>query len=1056
MTFEQIMQKENFFPNEEQLPVIQSDVNTVVSAGAGAGKTAVLSWRFLRLVMECSVKPEEILTLTFTKKAASEMRERIYRRLLDARDSLPSDTFESFSRSTISTLDSFCAQIVRSDSITYGLPRDIAVISDDDLADLAQRIALQFLSDPENSKERDVIASLLMPSDLMDRFFLIIARETSLCGDYDAKRVTASFLSYIRTVYEDRMGKIGVLLDRLGSLSLKGRFSEQYDHIFDCYRKRQFGPDDYFKLNGVKDEEVKEIVGLLKPFMGKDSGLVLLQDLALGNQNDVSYLQNTLGKYSYRLNQEKKKHGTLTFRDMAELAVRILRDNLQVRNLFKRRFKQIMVDEFQDNNMLQRDLVFLLAEKESLEGTAGKIPTIDELEPSKLFFVGDEKQSIYKFRGADVSVFRRLQTEVSKNGKALILGTNYRSQSRLISHFNQVFESVLEDSGKDFEARFSPIKAGREADATQSRIIFAVYNREMIEEEELKDGVLEAEAIGDYCNRILYTDEFLVNGKRPQPSDIAILFGTASNQMNIEKALKRRGIEYQIAETRSLMLDAVASDFYSFINVLLYPEDTRSLAALLKSPFCGLCEESIENVLSGSDVLDVDCTRYQAFTTFLESVRESAFRLTISQLLEKLFIEGGYKAYLMQDTDRLPFEEHYNYLFCYAVQYDREGRSLSDYSRFLRNNLGQSAKLPEANVLHATRNGVQIMSVHKSKGLEFKVVIYSGVGNKGANDRSSYVFNINGDLVANENREIQKILDLDRKEREEAELRRLMYVAFTRAKDHLIVIGGYKGNSMADVFSWYLTAINGNLGTLECTMEGVTMEDVGSTQRLSKRSSQAVFPLSWADKPVEFESRSSRIGVTSLEEQEREIDGQKSGIYLPILEVDSIIRQSSLNDKFGTLCHAALEMLLTTDSLDSLECKLTESERDNAKLLRQAKDFAHRFVESRFYKDHVDGRRYESELRFYTCMGESGDMALEGVMDLIVFGEKYNLVVDYKTDRTKDPQIHKKQITTYVRVAEQLFGKKCYGVLYYLRDGSLGEFWDSEGNIWETDSKKWI
>ena len=133
MTFEEIMHKEGFVPNDEQRPVIESTVNTVVSAGAGAGKTAVLSWRFLRLVMECSIKPEQILTLTFTKKAASEMRQRIYRRLLEARDSLPSDTFESFSNATISTLDSFCAQIVRSDCISYGLPRDIAVLSDDDL-----------------------------------------------------------------------------------------------------------------------------------------------------------------------------------------------------------------------------------------------------------------------------------------------------------------------------------------------------------------------------------------------------------------------------------------------------------------------------------------------------------------------------------------------------------------------------------------------------------------------------------------------------------------------------------------------------------------------------------------------------------------------------------------------------------------------------------------------------------------------------------------------------------------------------------------------------------
>ena len=835
-------------------------------------------------------------------------------------------------------------------------------------------------------------------------------------------------------------------MDRLGQLNLTGRFAEQFAAISDCYAKRNFKEGDYFKLNGVRDEEIKEIVGLLKPLMGKGSGFVLLQDLALGSDNDVSILQKSLEKYSYLLNSEKRKQGKLTFRDISDLAVCILRDNLRVRNLFKRRFKQIMVDEFQDNNMRQRDLVFLLAEREDLEGTAGRVPEIDELDPAKLFFVGDEKQSIYSFRGADVSVFRHLQDEVSRNGKALALGTNYRSQSALIGHFNKVFESVLSDNGKDYEARFSPIKAGRTPDKTESKIIFAVYNRDEIEDEELKDGVLEAEAIGDYCNRILHTDEFLVDGKRPLPSDVAILFGTTSNQMNIEKSLKRRGIEYQIAETRSLMLDAVASDFYCFINYLLYPEDRRSFIALLKSPFCGLCEQSIENVLSDKEVLDIDSERYRVFCSFLESVKETAFRFTISALLEKLYIEGGYKAFLMQDRDRLPFNEHYDYLYAYAVSYDAEGRSLADYSRFLRNNLGTSGKLPETNVLHCRQSGVQIMSVHKSKGLEFKVVIYANIGSGKSNDKSSYVFSYNGELIASEKPGMQKVLEHDRKDRDEAEERRLMYVAMTRAKDHLIVIGGYRGKQKSDVFSWYLSAIGGDLGNLSCTMDGVMMEDVISTRRLGKQAADVVIRLPKQDELFVFHSRSTRIGVTGLEEYEKEIDSSIPRVNLPIFEVDSIIRQSEINDKFGTLCHEALEILLKTGSLESLKCSILESEKSNLLLLKQAKDFALSFVGSPFYADHVKGRQAESELRFYTCLPELGDVAVEGVMDLIVFGDDYNLVVDYKTDRTKAPLIHKKQITTYVKVAEQLFGKKCYGVLYYLRDGSLGDFWDEDGN----------
>ena len=204
MTFAEIMEKEKFSPNPEQMKVIESTANTVVSAGAGAGKTAVLSWRFLRLVMEEGVGPEEILTLTFTRKAASEMRERIYKRLTEARDSLDGDALRNFSRATISTLDSFFAQVVRSDSISYGLPRDISVMSDDELEDMATRLALGFLSSPGNAEEVGAIASLLMPSGIMEGFFLPVARSVVLTGDYDARRISRSFHDEVVRVYRKK------------------------------------------------------------------------------------------------------------------------------------------------------------------------------------------------------------------------------------------------------------------------------------------------------------------------------------------------------------------------------------------------------------------------------------------------------------------------------------------------------------------------------------------------------------------------------------------------------------------------------------------------------------------------------------------------------------------------------------------------------------------------------------------------------------------------------------------------------------------------------------
>ncbi len=1052
MTFEEIMQKEHFMPNPDQREVIESTSNTVVSAGAGAGKTAVLSWRFLRLVMEEKVKPEEILTLTFTKKAASEMRERIYSRLLQAQGSIPGDSLTSFGNATISTLDSFCAQVVRSDSTTYGLPRDISNLSDDDLDDMAERLAHRFLSDPANMEESRVIASLFMPSDLMEKFFGRIARLTSLAGNYDAERITMEFHADLKRLYDSYRSQLEPLYEKLGEMAMKDNFRLVYNRILEHFKNETMTEEDDFNLGLTRDQTIKDLVSEIRKYCAKNSGYATLQSIVKSG-DDVPILQKAIEIFTDMVNSEKRRLGALTFKDVSDLAVAILRDNLKLRSVYKRRFKYIMIDEFQDNNTSQRDLLFLLAEREDLKGESGVVPSVDDLDGGKLFFVGDEKQSIYRFRGADVSVFRGLQRDLGKNGQALSLHTNYRSQEKLIRHFNDVFSKVLEDDGQDYEARFAPIEAGRKPDGTDSKIILSVYDSNDIEDEDLDGGMLEAEAIGDYCTRILETDEFLVDGKRPKPSDIAIIFSSSTNQMNIEKALKRRGIDYQIAETRSLMLDAVSSDFYSFINYILYPEDTRSYAALLKSPFCGLCEKSIRNIIvDKADVEGVDRARFEAFSSFLEKVRECAFRLSITQLLEMLYIEGGYKAYLSSNGDRLSFIEHYDYLFSYAVKYDDEGRGLCDYARFIRNSLGKGGKLPETNVLKRERSGVQIMTVHKSKGLEFKVVIFAGIGREGQKDGDNSVFEYHGNLVASENKGVQRILEKDRKEKELAELKRVMYVALTRAKDHLILMGGFKltskgSLSCGDILKWYFNSIGADPQSLECKNPDVVIEDISATKKEGWEPPEEIpFKVFEESDFVEFTSRETRVSVTGLKKRSDQNDISDDVVTLKKYSIDSIIGTSNLQDKFGTLCHLVLEHLLRFGSYEDVECAICESESENRELLLQARAFADSFIRSDFYEKRVKGRRTLEEIRFYTFDEAVPDAAVEGVIDLLVLGEDFNLVVDYKSDSIRNPEEHRIQVLSYVKVAEQIYGKRCYGTLYYLRDGSLGGYWDGNGN----------
>ena len=1052
MTLDQIMENEKFFPDDEQRAVIETTGNTVVSAGAGAGKTAVLSWRFLRLVMQENVKPEQILTLTFTKKAANEMRSRIYKCLVKAKESLPEDTLDSFRKASISTLDSFCSKIVRSDVTRFGLPRDVANLSDEDLDSLSERLAVRFLGDPENSEEAKALSSLLMPAAVMGSFFSVISRNSSIARDYDSARITTSFRETVREEYFRRKEEALKLIEQLSEMNLSDSFRDDVNAIGKAIDTDSIGETDDFNLRRARDPETKELARDIRELVLKNSGFADLRAIAFGE--GISILQRAVEKFTKLLNEEKKRVGALTFNDVADLSVRILRDNAALRDTYKKNYRFIMIDEFQDNNSLQRDLLFLLSERTDKAAVSGEIPSVADLEPSKLFFVGDEKQSIYKFRGADVSVFRRLENEMKKNGSSLTLSSNYRSQKKLINHFNAVFDRILTPSDSDFrefEARSNPIKPGRKGDGTDAEIILSVFRQDMIDRDLFDKDSFEAEIIGEWCRKVLDENDtdFLIAGEHPKPSDIAILFRTAGNQMNIEKALKRRGIPYQLTETRSLMIDAVANDFYSFINCIVYPKDIRSFVAVLKSPFCGMSEENIKYVLNEDidSIPEIDKDRFNAFSAFFASMKEKAFRLTLSQFLEALWIEGGYKAFIESEYDREVFAEHYEYLYSYAVAMESEGNGLAAFARFLRDNTGQSEKLPETPVLFKEKTGVQLMTVHKSKGLDFKIVIFAGMGTRPKADASSYVFRWKDGLVATENKNILNVLEKEARDKEEAELKRILYVALTRAKDHLILSGGYKVNkdgspSCGPILKKYMEAVGFDPSLNCCNLKEVSVSDwtdfIPDSTRTHREKNAADVRDAY---PVFVESSLTSAVTASHEEGLSFSEGEK----LPVFDSDPITVSQGLRDKFGTLCHSALELFFKDGNTDALSCDFCATEGENRILLARARAFAQGFSDSSFYKEHIEGHKTHPEMRFYTYDENNPDIAVEGVIDLLVEGNDYNLVVDYKTDALRNPEVHKHQLMTYVRVAKELTGKESRGVLYYLRDGSLGPVWDKDG-----------
>ncbi|MFA6785293.1 MAG: UvrD-helicase domain-containing protein, partial [Sphaerochaeta sp.] len=440
ISFAQVMEQTNRNLDKHQIEAIYCDNNCVVSAGAGSGKTTVLSYRFLRLVLEQKADCDQILTLTFTRKAAREMRERIHKQLLAYKDDpLVSMQLAKFPDSSIATLDSFCSTIVRCDCTSYGIASDFGI--DDELnRKNAVRCARSLLEKACFGEGGKILARLYTPDDLIDTLLVPLATRhyylpQTLTSDAteqvlavvqaELDRLLASFTELLETYahFTERTKSVQEVQVLASSLLQKMEMSSDSSSLFALlgdkaclYRKPGKGSGEDFTLLKETTEDYRML-----------RRKICIALCVLNNKESLASVVEFVSSYIEAYQKEKRKSAVLTFSDVSSLAVEILKNNTSLRGYFKAKFRYIMIDEFQDNNQQQKDLLYLLAEKQEL--CSKDLPLAGDLQPDKLFFVGDEKQSIYRFRGADVRVFKELSSELVKfGGKALFLDTNYRSE----------------------------------------------------------------------------------------------------------------------------------------------------------------------------------------------------------------------------------------------------------------------------------------------------------------------------------------------------------------------------------------------------------------------------------------------------------------------------------------------------------------------------------------------------------------------------------------------------------------------------------------------------
>lgn len=1097
----------------EQREAVECFKNCVVKAGAGAGKTMVLSYRFINLILKNKANCDEILTLTFTKKAAAEMYERIYQQLISLKDKSPiiAKQLTLFNKATISTIDSFCNKIVQQDCIRYGIPSDFT-IDNNKASQITRRCVQQLVEQDDILPGFKFLSKAYHPNNLIDKVLVKLANSSFYFPlEFDKEPVFEKCNNLIDGTIRENAEKMFYLFktiseDDFGSLTPAA--SKNVESIQQIYEELK----TYDAENKSFVEKLSLITIPLPRVSKKNDRTIELNSLCKELQevlleitpfyhikfnNHLEDVVNALEKLKNMIFEEKRKSGILTFSDISNLAVDILLKNKKIRKIYKEKYKFIMVDEFQDNNQLQKDLTYLLSENKNEFNDV--VPNITSIEKNKLFFVGDEKQSIYMFRGADVSVFKALSDEIASNGGRVInLGVNYRSEPKLIDYFNKAFEKVFENPKENFEATFDSLNYRAPKDGIDPKIELYIKSEESQslvtgDVEEASSSACEATKVAKIINKMLKTDEYLIpssqGNRRPNVDDIAILMRSKNQQIEFEKALRAKKIPFIIQDNKAFPLEALSNDLYNILQLLIYPDDTLAYTSVLKGPFGAISEKSIifllqaqncESLFECNITLDKDDqNKLQHLKTTFDDLIELSKDNDISSLLNYLWWDCGLRYYYVCEPNYHLYIDNYSYLYRMAKKYDDNQLSLTVFLDDIRDNLGSSSTQDEVDVLREQSAGVQLMTIHKSKGLEFPIVIVASMGVE--MNRNTIDFSIENNIPVpkhcislnmKKKKEKYDSVFIDKaaqlnQEMKLAEVKRVLYVALTRAETHLIMTGTIRRNIESDIKDKsdktllamiYNASMDENgkvlphlkvkdIEVVDIYENYVKVEKKPILERKLFLTNQNFYQVNQPN----YDTSSKSIGVTTLVGYVDDGEGE-NGEALPLSKVDSLLEKLSERDErvftdFGTLCHIYVQALvsqkpllpLKDESILSKGSSLSKLTPPQIELIQSvAQGYAKAFIESDFYTEYVKDSESKCEVGFFSRVEKTSDQILvvEGFIDLLIKDRDNNfIVVDFKTDKFRNPEIHKMQIETYITAVKRMYPNSCVrGCIVYLRE----------------------
>jgi ATP-dependent exoDNAse (exonuclease V) beta subunit len=800
------------------------DETLFVEAGAGAGKTAALVDRVVALVA-AGTPIREIAAITFTEKAAAELLDRVRAQLeVVARGPQPSATaaavaLAELDDAAIGTLHAFAQRLLVEHPIEVGLPPAIEVL-DEVSSQLAfderwSRVYDALLADPT----MEPIVLLALGAGIRQSHLRELARIANDNWDLVGERMTGSveppgpvevdvLVDAIRAVTR-RRGECAAPDDRL--LPVLDELDEYADSLAaardDTERLEWLRAEKpTFRANNKGRQQSWRDIGSVRAEIG---ALATLRDQILADcaERLLRALAMFVARFTLDAAGERRRDGRLEFHDLLVLARSLLRDPVHgaaVRAQLARHYRRLLLDEFQDTDPIQIELAVLLTSDDP-EAASRPWPAVVP-EPGRLFVVGDPKQSIYRFRRADVATFLTARTSIG--GRILTLSRNFRSSGPVIDWINAVFADliVFRDG---VQPEFQPLTATRAAPPAGPPVVLlgtrthtGTPTADELRRREAADVVRAIRtAIGEQWS---VADESGGGWRAARLGDVCVLLPSRLSLPHLEQSLDVAAIPYR-AETSSLVYTTrEVRDLMMALRAVDDPSDQLALVSTLRTALYGCGDD---------DLFDYRVTHRGAWSLFaprpdalpgdhpvvealdhLRSLHDDRHWRGPSEVLERLVrdrrvLEQGFATGRPRDLWR-----RVRFVIDQARAFgDAGGGTLRDYLRWAEQQAAESARVVESVLPETDDDAVRILTVHGAKGLEFPIVILSGATTAAAYRSRGVrlVFPPGGGYGVRfrsgmHTEEFERFKPIDEQMDFEEKLR-LLYVAATRARDHLVV-----------------------------------------------------------------------------------------------------------------------------------------------------------------------------------------------------------------------------------------------------------------------------